>query len=372
MTENHHHLNTPFPQPVPSHGGVVDPFPPGAGFADDRTHAVPPGPLRPRRPRRRTGRWVGLVLAILAAAGLLVAAPWDADRRQVYADQWIVWTDPPPAHVEQLAQDLALTEEGRRIFFASRPQIESAQSFQEHCPAESAVVLGCYHRERIYVYAVTDERLAGTIEATAAHELLHAFHERLNPDEMRRINALVEAFVAQLPEDDSNMLIVAGYPERQQIDEWHSRLGTSYAELPAELESHYARVFADRSRVLAFDSGSTAELDGYATRISELAASLDAAYRDLEARSTAYDSDLAQLNTDIEEFNRRADDGDFASQAQFDRERSALLGRQSSLEQDRLALNDDVAAYNAMLEEMRTLDAERAQLYAALDSRSAP
>lgn len=313
-----------------------------------------------------------MVLAMLALVGLVVAAPWDADRRQVYADQWIVWTEPPPADVERLADDLALTEEGRRIFFASRPQIESAQSFQEHCPAESALVLGCYHRERIFVYAVTDERLAGTVEATAAHELLHAFHDRLGPEEARRINALVEGFVAQLPADDANTLIVAGYPEHQRIDEWHSRLGTSYAELPSALESHYARVFADRSRVIAFDSGSTAELDGYATRISELAASLDAAYLDLETRSAAYDSDLAALNTDIEAFNRRADDGDFASQAQFERERSALLGRQSTLEQTRLTLNDDVAAYNTMLEEMRTLDAERAQLYAALDSRSAP
>lgn len=352
---------------------VVDPFPPGAGLADALPIAVPTGPLRPRRRRRSPlGRWVGAALAVVLLAGVIVAAPWDPDRRQAYADQWVVWTEPPSIAIEKLADDLALTETGRRIFFASRPQIESAQSFQEHCPAESAVVLGCYFRERIYVYGVTDERLAGTVETTAAHELLHAFHDRLGPDDTRRVNSLVMDFVATLPESDPNAAIVAGYPERQRIDEWHSRLGTSYADLPAELEAHYAELFLDRTVLLAFDKGSMAELDGYADRITQLSAQLDAAFADLESRSAAYDTSITQLNSDIDAFNRRADTGAFDTQTQFDRERGALLGRQSDLEQKRIALNVDVEAYNVMLQELRTLDAERAELYAGLDSRSAP
>ncbi len=361
----------PYTQLPAEPSGLPDPFPPGLGFTADRPRPIDSGPLRPRRRKRRVGRWIALALVAAMAVALVVIAPWDADRRQVYADQWVVWTEPPSTEIERLAQDLTLTEEGRRIFFASRPQIESAQSFQDHCPAESQVVLGCYFRERIFVYEVTDERLAGTIETTMAHELLHALHDRLNPEERRRIDALVEAYVAQIPGSDPNISIVAGYAEKQQLDEWHSRLGTSYPDLPAELETHFARVFSDRSRIIAYSNGSTAELDGYSARIRELSALLDAAYADLEARSASYDAALTQLNREIEDFNRRARAGDFSGRDEFDREYASLTARQDALEQTRLALNADVDAYNAMLEELRTLDAERAQLYAALDSRAA-
>ena len=233
-------------------------------------------------------------------------------------------------------------------------------------------MLGCYYRQGIYIYDVTDERLAGTIEATAAHELLHAFHDRLSADEQRRIDALVNAYVVTLPDTDPNVAIVAGYDAHQRVDEWHSRLGTSYSDLPHELEQHYAQLFLDRTRVLAFDSGSTAEFDDYTSRITQLESQIHTAYDELERRSADYDADIEKLNSDIEDFNARADDGDFDSQAQFNTEREDLLERQNALEQTRLSLNSDVDAYNSMLAELRTLDAERAELYAALDSRSAP
>jgi hypothetical protein len=343
---------------------LVDPFP--ASGAEE------PPPVRPRRERARWTRWVGLGLIAVAVAAVLVAAPWDAQRRQAYADQWIVWTEPPAQRIEQLADDLELTETGRRIFFASRPQIDAADDFQQHCPLEGDVVLGCYGGTRIYVYEVTDERLAGTIETTAAHELLHAVYDRLSRDDAARIDALVADYVAALPDDDENVRIVAGYPEAQRADEWHSRLGTSYTELPATLEEHYAVYFGDRARVVAFSADSTAQLDGYADRIEQLSAELQAASADLEARSAAYDAAITQLNAEVEEFNRRANAGDFASQSQFDSERAALVGRQDALEADRVQLNADVDAYNAKLEELQTLDAERAELFSQLDSRAAP
>lgn len=352
------------PYPPPSQHYVAPPFP--IAGADD------PPPTRPRRNRVRWSRWLGLGVAIAAIAGVLVAAPWDAERRQAYADQWIVWTQPPDTRIEQLAEQLALTETGRRIFFASRPQIDAADDFQQHCPLEGDVVLGCYGGKRIYVYEVTDERLAGTIEATAAHELLHAFYDRLSPERAARVDRLVAAHVATLPGDDVNRAIVEGYPEVQRADEWHSRLGIGYAELPASLEAHYAEVFLDRARIVAFTTGSTAELDDYSARIDRLSAELEAASEDLSTRSAAYDAAITQLAADIEDFNRRADAGRFPSREAFDAERTALLDRQDALEADRVRLNADVEAYNAKLAELTALDAERAELFAQLDSRQAP
>jgi hypothetical protein len=343
---------------------VVDPFP--VNGADD------PPPTRPRRDRTRWSRWisVGLLLAVIATA--IVAAPWDAQRRQAYADQWVVWTEPAPPHIERLAQQLDLTDTGRRIFFASRPQLDGAEAFQQHCPIEGDIVLGCYGGQRIYVYEVTDERLAGTIEATAAHELLHAYYDRLSPDEAARIDTLVADFVATLPDDDENVRIVADYPTEQRADEWHSRLGVAYGELSAALEAHYAEVFRDRTRIVEFAADSTAQLDGYADRIEQLSAELTAASDDLETRSAAYDEAVTVLNADVKRFNDRADAGDFGSQSQFDSERAALVKRQKDLEATRVQLNLDVDAYNAKLEELKSLDAERAELFSQLDSHSKP
>lgn len=342
----------------------VEPFP--------LRDAEDPPPTRPRRKRKRWGRWLGLGLAIVAIVAGMVAAPWDADRRQAYADQWIVWTEPPTTRIERLADELALTETGRRIFFASRPQIDAASDFQQHCPLEGDVVLGCYGGKRIYVYEVTDERLSGTIEATAAHELLHAFYDRLSPERAARIDQLVASHVDALPADDANRTVVEGYSQAQRADEWHSRLGIGYADLPPALEAHYAEVFLDRARIVAFTTGATAELDDYSARIDRLSAELEAASEDLATRSAAYDAGITRLNADIEDFNRRADSGRFTSREAFDAERDALLTRQDALEADRVRLNGDVAAYNAKLAELTSLDAERAELFAQLDSRSAP
>jgi len=332
----------------------------------------PAADYRPRRERRPVGRWILAVLAVLALAGVIVAAPWDEGRRQAYADQWVVWTDPPTAQIESLADDLALTEAGRRIFFATRPQIETARDFEAHCPVEADVVLGCYYRGRIFVYDVTDERLAGTVESTSAHELLHAYYDRLDAAEATRIDALVADYVSTIPADDATLAIVESYPASQRADEWHSRLGTTFPSLPAALELHYAQVFDDRQRIVEFDSASRAQIDGYNARIEQLSTELDAASADLTARSAAYDADIAALNADISTFNERADAGEFSSQSDFDRERAAIIARQDALEAQRIALNADVDAYNAKVAELTTLDSERAELYEHLDSHSAP
>lgn len=355
-------------EPADHRTPVTDPFP----WPEQPTYVATAEPmLRPRRRKRRVGRWIGWAVFLLAAVAFLVAAPWDEQRRQLYADQWVVWTEPPPAHIERLAEQLQLTDDGRRVFFASRPQLDDASTFQEHCPLEGGVVLGCYNNDGIYIYEVTDERLAGTVQATAAHELLHAVYQRMSREDRARIDALVAQVVAGLPSDDPNIATVAGYAEAQHADEWHSRIGTGYLDVPAELSRHYARYFLDRSRIVAYEEGRTAEIDQYSSRIDQLSAELDAALADLERRSASYDAAVAALDDDVRAFNRRAETvGGFSSKEEFQREREALIDRQEALERDRVQLNADVDAYNAKIEELKSLDAQRAELYSQLDSRS--
>jgi hypothetical protein len=358
-------------QPPPPHG-----YAPPYGYAPPSGGPLPPphpGDLRPRRRRRTVGPLIGTGLGVAVIVALLViVAPWDAQRRQTIDDQIAVWTNPPTSQVEDLAETVDLTETGRRILFATQPSIEDATSFNKHCEVEGQTVLGCYYQGRIYVYAVTDQRLGGTVEVTTAHEMLHAAYERLSRDQRAEVDSVVQAYVDQLPADDPTLEVMASYPDDQLADEWHSRLGTEYADLPADLETHYAEYFTDRSAVLELDAASTAALDAVEAQIDALVAQIDALAADLDERGAKYEKRLDKLNDDIDDFNARADSGDFASQQQFDDERGELVDRSDDLEDDRLKLNDDTDLYNSLIEQLEGLDASYADLYSSLDSTQAP
>jgi hypothetical protein len=328
-----------------------------------------------RVPRAR--RWplvLGIVSGAVLVALVLVIAPWDPYRIQWYEDQYTVLTgEPAPADVLAIADATGMSDEGRLIYLASTPEIEQAAAFNEDCKVESQVTLGCFDGTDIFVYSVTDARLAGTMEVTAAHEMLHAAYQRLTDDDRDEVDALVAAFIETLPADDPTFATLeGGYAAEQYADEWHSRIGTEYADLPPALEQHYARYFDDRGKVLALQASSVALLQAFEARLTELAAQLDELGTALEARQSGYEALVAQLDADIQSFNARADSGDFDSQAQFDAERAALIARQDAAEAERLALNAQIDEYNTRVDELTALDADYADLYQQLDSTNPP
>ncbi len=331
----------------------------------------PPETGRHRQPRRRP--WVSLLasLTVIAVAAIVIA-PWDAQRRQVIADQITVWTNPPSAEIEAIADATLLTEDARRVFFASLPVIEEAETFNEHCSIEGATVLGCYAAERIYVFNVTDDRLAGTVEVTAVHELMHALYDRLSSSERERVDALVAAAVAEIPDDDPVRDVLATYPESQQADEWHARLATEFSDIGTELEEYFAQYFGNRQLVVELTAQSRAALTELESEIAALVAQIDELGADLESRGNRYEQQLATLNTEIADFNRRADADEFDSAEQFNSERAALLARSDALEADRIDLNADTARYNELVAELNALDARYADLYSQLSSTQAP
>lgn len=330
-----------------------------------------PTPQPPVRPRR----WplvLGVVSVILLVGVLLVLSPWDRARGQWLQDQYTVLTQPSPAEVVAIADATGMSETGRLIFLASTPAIEAAEDFNDDCRVESEGTLGCFDGTDIYVYDVTDPRLQGTVEVTAAHEMLHAAYQRLSREERAAVDVLVAEAVDELPPDDPVFDDMAGYPASQFPDEWHSRLGTEFGDLSPALEAHYARYFDDRGLVLALDRQSTALLDELTAQLDALAAEvaeLDAA---VTARSAAYDAALAAYDADVEAFNAKADSGGFTSQQQFDAARAGLVARQQALDEERTALNAQIDHYNELVDQLTALDADYADLYQGLDSTDPP
>ncbi|HEV7742534.1 MAG TPA: hypothetical protein VGO65_08940, partial [Pseudolysinimonas sp.] len=303
---------------------------------------------------------------------LLVLSPWDRERGEWLQDQFTVLTQPSPADIVAIADATGMSDDGRLIFLASTPEVEKADGFNKDCSVESEGTLGCFDGRDIYIYSVTDPRLQGTIEVTGAHEMLHAAYQRLPDAERDRVDALVAQAVDALPEDDPVFRDMQTYPREQWPDEWHSRLGTEFADLPAALEAHYDRYFTDRSKVLALDAKSTALLDQLEAQLQSLADEVKALDAEVTQRSDAYDAALAAYDDDVAAFNAKADGNGFPSQAEFDAARAALVARQAKLEADRTALNEQVDHYNELVDQLTALDADYADLYHGLDSTAPP
>ena len=333
-----------------------------------------PSPQAPV-PRRRASRapWVVAALAAVVITAVVVAlAPWDPYRIQWFHDTYVVFSEPAPDAIVAIADATGMSDEGELIFLASTPAVEDADAFNADCSVESEGTLGCFDGSDIFIYAVTDPRLQGTVEVTGAHEMLHAAYQRLTDDDRRTVDALVEQAVASLPKDDPVFQAMQLYPQSQWPDEWHSRLGTEFADLPAPLEAHYARYFDDRPRLLDLEQKSTALLDQLQQQIDDLARQVDELDGDVKKHSKAYNASLKRYNADVAAFNARADSGDFASQAEFDAARAALVDRGAELEQKRDSLNDEIDRYNELVDQLTSLDADYADLYHSLDSTGAP
>ena len=60
-------------------------------------------------------------------------------------------------------------------------------------------MLGCYILNKgIYVYDITDDRLAGVRQVTTAHEMLHAAYDRLSVKERAQVDAMTAAAYEKL------------------------------------------------------------------------------------------------------------------------------------------------------------------------------
>ena len=119
---------------------------------------------------RRILSYVLLVL-LLATLGLLV---WKHDE---ILDMVAARNYQPAAVISQYVADTTMTSVAKRLFYANRPAVEDKEPFNVHCRDTEAEVatLGCYtgNRQGIYIYNVTDARLNGVQQVTAAHEMLH-------------------------------------------------------------------------------------------------------------------------------------------------------------------------------------------------------
>lgn len=277
----------------------------------------------------------------------------------------------PPAHVAALVEDTTMTPYAQRLFYVNRPAVQNRHEFNENCtdPSEQVAVLGCFvgNRMGIFIYDVTDERLEGIKQVTAAHEMLHQAYQRLSKKEKARINKLLEDYYKNRASDKLRNK-VASYQhsnQEQLLNEMHSIFGTEAPGLPAELEEYYSRYFADRSRVLALYQRYQSEFDDRIARINELDERLSTLKSGIEA-------DKAELERMEEDLRRRRDQLDaYLASGAIATYNAAVPGFNADVVAYRNmvdAINRDVEYFNRLLAERNEIAVQERELEEAIDS----
>lgn len=333
----------------------------------------------PLPPVRRASRKSALVWSILSTAlaiAVVSGGVYLVQHPQPILDQVTVWQFEPPAAIESHVDRLKLTDHGRFLYYASEPGIKSASAFSEVCPNDedeaSFGILGCYlpRDKSIHLFDVVDERLDGTEEVTAAHELLHAAWDRMSADERAELERLIEAEAATLSDDlefQDRMEYYSRTEPGERANELHSIIGTEVAELGSELEKYYAKYFIDRTIVTDLHAAANAVFVDLKERTEALVASMDALRIEIEADYTRYTAGYDQLNRDISGFNSRAQAGDFESPTQFEQERAALNRRQANLDALFATITERSNQFETKRSELQTLNAVSAELQRGLN-----
>lgn len=318
---------------------------------------------------------LGTVLAFSISGLFIAVAVWAVFNRQLIIDQVSVWGYTPSADVAALTERSSLSDRGQFLFYATKPEISSPTALNEQCPRQEIgnPILGCYTGDdRIYIYDVTNQQLDGMKEVTAAHEMLHAAWARLPQSERDRLGRQLEAVYATSTDEAFRERMA--YYERTEPGEFHNELhsilGTELAVLPTELEAYYAQYFADRQVVVGLHAGYSAVYTRLNDRAHQLYVEMDTLSKSIDAQNAAYSAASAQLSSDIDSFNARAEAGSFVSLGQFYAERSALISRSSQLEQERQALNADIEQYNTLYAEYQDIAGQIDVLNRSVDSYS--
>lgn len=324
-------------------------------------------------PRKRRG----IVATLLVSVVLLGASLFVALNPQYISDTIRFWTYTPTTQVATITSDIQFTDNGKFLFYASRPVVADSQSFNQSCDRkeQNTAIIGCYVGDTIYVYDVTNEKLDGVKEVTAAHEMLHAVYQRLTTSEKKKVDQLVEEEYTKLSADPAyadRMAFYARTEPGERDNELHSIIGTELSVIDPELEAHYAQYFRDRSKIVAYYNKYNGAFKQLKEQSETLASQLDTLGKKIESDKAAYSAEVAALNTDVDEFKRRDAANDFESVAKRNAELLTLQSRISATDKKRnmviATIQNEVNQYNELVKEFNATQVQSQELFKSIDS----
>ncbi len=292
-----------------------------------------------------------LWLLFLGLAGYIALHP--ARVRYALRDWWRLRGYQTPAHMARLSDQLGLTDQAQKVFYASYPELKDKQGFVAACPfPEQSFVIGCYDGDRIYILDVGDKELESVEPVTAAHELLHALWARQDKDRQQTLSRQLRSVYSSSQDDDLHKLVdkyrAAGNNEDVINSELHSILATEVGRLSPDLEQYYASYFRDRALIVRlYDSYRTtfarnqSQVDDLRSKLDRLKSEINSLESRLSSLRPVIDARRAQLDA-------YAAAGDSAAYNQLIPDQRADITRYNQL----------VRGYNARIEQYRDLAKE--------------
>jgi hypothetical protein len=273
----------------------------------------------------------------------------------------------PPTEVSKLALDTRMSETGRKIFYLNTPTIEEKKSGLNLCKKEGAkektVILGCYVSNRgIFIQKVSDQRLHGIMQVTAAHEMLHSAYHRLSKEERQQVNEELNRVFEQSKNDRLKKLI--GIYRKQDPDvvpnELHSILGTEVSNLGPFLEKYYQRYFSDRSVVVAYAQQYESTFNNLLRQAEEIdrqMAAMKPELTRLEESTKQQSSNIERKRAELSRLQASNNIAEYNSQvASFNRLVDNYNQQVSYLKQRVATYNKLVKTYNAVSTEEKSLN----------------
>ncbi len=276
-----------------------------------------------------------------------------------------------PARVANLATTATMTDSARRLFYLNEPTIESRKSALNLCKStEHTVVLGCYVPNKgIFLQEVSDPRLQGVMEVTAAHEMLHAAYQSMSILEQTQLNKQLQTTLQQLQNPRIAQLIET-YREQDPSsvnNELHSILGTEVKTLSSELETYYRQYFTDRSAIVAMSE----RYEGVFTALREKAKTLN---KQLAERKAVLEQLVARVKTESNNVESERSSLQSTISANPQSDYSSRVASFNNLVQNYnqlvSQLKEQTATYNQMVDEHNSLALEEKSLVESLQNKT--
>ena len=294
-------------------------------------------------------------------------------NRQWLVDYWRGRDYVPTGEMGEIEKKLNLTERGEFLFKASRPELNNSDEFNRNCLSHDAemAILGCYTNNTVYVYDITEAELDGIRELTTAHELLHAVFLRMDEKEKEALRPSLEKVLAEnratLEQDLGN------YAEAEKYEELYVRAGTEVADLPTDLEKHYAEIFKDQDGVVSYYNKYIAVFRELEAELKALKSETEVLATQIEGATAEYERALGQLNADIVSFNSCAETvGCFKTEEDFNARRNVLVASQNELSGRYEQINQMINLYNAKVERYNADVLRNQNLNSKINSNSKP
>ena len=294
--------------------------------------------------------------------GAFLVTLWIGGNQDMLLDWLNVKPQASSPDIERLATATAMTRSAQRLFYRQDPTIEQRREFLETCSKVpvKGVMMGCYSRRgsvgKIAIQAVTEPRLQGMMEVTAAHEMLHAAYDKLSSLERDRLTPLLESAV-KMVKDERLLKVLNQYKtddRERYLNELHSHLGTEISNLgEPELEQHYAQYFTDRQQTVSFAVKAGSTLRVIDERAEKLKPEIDRLEIDLKARRAELDSTESRSKSSSE---RLEEQSSALNQVREKAEIGVANGDPSTnliaeFENQRSRFNDAVEVHNAQVRE---------------------